>query len=139
MTAVRFHHICLSVADLAAQEAWYGSAFGLTQVDERLEVPEAGVRAVILSDAAGLRVQFVERPGSTPVAYTDPFAAAGAQTFSHLGLQVPDLEAAFARLTGECGAAPISSPAAGVAEGMRYAYVADPEGNLLELIETERD
>ncbi|MGX1916143.1 VOC family protein [Streptomyces phaeochromogenes] len=30
----------------------------------------------------------------------------------------------------------MSRPAPGASEGMRYAYVADPEGNLLELIET---
>jgi glyoxylase I family protein len=136
MTTARFHHISLSVADLAAQEAWYGRAFGFTQVDERLELPDAGVRTVVLSDAADLRVEFVERPGSSPVAPADPFAATAAQTFTHLALQVSDLEVAFARLTGECGAAPISPPAPGVTEGMRYAYVADPEGNLLELIET---
>jgi catechol 2,3-dioxygenase-like lactoylglutathione lyase family enzyme len=136
MTAIRFHHISLSVADLAAQEAWYGSAFGLTHVDERLELPEAGVRTVVLSDdAAALRVELVERPGSSPVAPTDPFAATAAQTFTHLALQVQNLDAVFARLTDECGAPSISSPAPGVTEGMRYAYITDPEGNLIELIE----
>ena len=138
MTAVRFHHISLSVADLAAQEAWYGNALGLVHVEERLEMPEAGVRTVVLSDAAGLRVEFVERPGSTPGAPADPFAATAVQTFTHLALQVPDLDAAFARLTGEYDAAAVSSPAPGVTDGMRYAYIADPEGNLLELIETSR-
>jgi len=140
VTSVRFHHVSLSVADLAAQEAWYGDALGLTHVDERLEMPEAGARTVVLSDdAAALRVEFVERPGSSPVAHTDPFAATAAQTFTHLALQVPNLDAAFARLTGECGAAPVSSPAPGVTEGMRYAYITDPEGNLLELIEASQD
>lgn len=138
MTAVRFHHISLSVADLTAQEAWYGSAFGLTQVDERLELPEAGVRTVVLSDAAGLRVEFVERSGSSPAAPADAFAATAVQTFTHLALQVPDLDAEFARLTGECRAAPVSPPAPGATGGMRYAYIADPEGNLLELIEVSR-
>ncbi|MFF4304264.1 VOC family protein [Streptomyces sp. NPDC001601] len=56
------------------------------------------------------------------------------QTFTHLALQIPGLDGTFARLTGECAAAPVSAP--GGSAGMRYAYVADPEGNLLELIET---
>ncbi|MFK0283814.1 VOC family protein [Streptomyces sp. NPDC090499] len=136
MPSARFHHVSLSVADLTAQETWYGSAFGLTHVDERLELPEAGVRTVVLSDGDGLRVEFVERPGSSPTAPADPFAATAVQTFTHLALQVPDLDTAFARLTGECAAAPVSPPAPGVSAGMRYAYVADPEGNLLELIQT---
>jgi glyoxylase I family protein len=136
MTTVRFHHVSLSVADLAAQEAWYGAALGLTEVEERIEMPDAGVRTAVLADGGGLRVEFVQRPGSQPVAPADAFAATAAQTFTHLALQVPDLDAEFVRLTGECGAAAVSAPAAGATEGMRYAYVADPEGNLLELIET---
>jgi catechol 2,3-dioxygenase-like lactoylglutathione lyase family enzyme len=134
--AYRFHHISLSVADLSSLEAWYRSAFGLTRVDERLDLPEAGVRTAVLSDPdAVLRVELVERSGSTPVTHTDPFAATATQTFTHLALQVPDLDAAFARLTGRCGATHVSPPAPGVTEGMRYAYVQDPEGNLIELIE----
>ncbi|MGC0420931.1 VOC family protein [Embleya sp. AB8] len=139
MTTARFHHVSLSVADLTAQEAWYGSALGLTHVDERLELPEAGVRTVVLSGTTGLRVEFVQRPGSTPAAPADPFAATAVQTFTHLAIQVPDLDAEFTRLTGACGATPVSPPAPGVTEGMRYAYIADPEGNLLELIETAAD
>ncbi|MEU9337203.1 VOC family protein [Streptomyces sp. NPDC048290] len=139
MTTVRFHHISLSVGDLSTQEPWYGTAFGLTQVEERLELPEAGVRTVVLGDGQGLRVELVERRGSSPVSYPDPFAATAVQTYTHLALQVPDLDAAFTRLTGECGAGQISPPAPGATAGMRYAYVADPEGNLIELIETARD
>lgn len=135
-TTARIHHVSLSVADLDAQQAWYDTAFGLDTVEERLELPEAGIRTLVLSDAAGLRLEFVQRPGSTPSAPGDPFAATAVQTFTHLALQVPDLDAAFDRLTGECGAPVISPPAPGVTEGMRYAYVSDPEGNLLELIET---
>ncbi|WP_327657160.1 VOC family protein [Streptomyces sp. NBC_00483] len=38
MSAARFHHVSLSVADLPAQEAWYADTFGPTQVEERLEL-----------------------------------------------------------------------------------------------------
>ncbi|WP_328843283.1 VOC family protein [Streptomyces sp. NBC_00258] len=74
--------------------------------------------------------------GSHPLSHADAFAATAVQTFTHLALQVPDLDGAFARLTQDGGAAAVSRPAPGASEGMRYAYVADPEGNLLELIET---
>ncbi|MEU3985156.1 VOC family protein [Streptomyces sp. NPDC026672] len=135
-TAFRFHHISLSVADLTTQEDWYRTALGLTRVDERLDMPDAGVRTAVLSGPGGVRVEFVERSGSTPITHPDPFSATATQTFTHLALQVPDLDSAFARLTGECGARQVSPPAPGVTEGMRYAYVHDPEGNLIELIET---
>lgn len=133
--APAFHHISISVADLPAQESWYGAAFGLTRVEERLDLPDAGIRTAVLSNRAGLRVEFTERSGSTAVTHADPYAATATQTFAHLALQVPDLEAAFATLTGELGAEAVSAPAPGATDGMRYAYVHDPEGNLIELIE----
>jgi catechol 2,3-dioxygenase-like lactoylglutathione lyase family enzyme len=136
VSAFRFHHISLSVADLDAQEAWYRGAFGLSQVDERLDLPEAGVRTVILGDGAGLRFEFTERAGSTAVLRPDPYSATAAQTFTHLALQVPDLDAAFKRLITEYAASTVSEPGPGATEGVRYAYIHDPEGNLVELIET---
>jgi catechol 2,3-dioxygenase-like lactoylglutathione lyase family enzyme len=137
--AFRFHHISLSVANLDAEQAWYRDALGLTGTDERLELPEAGVRTAVLSDGAGLRVELTERAGSAPVLHPDPYAATAAQTFTHLALQVPDLDAAFRRLTGEHAAAAVAEPGPGATNGMRYAYVHDPEGNLIELIETAAD
>jgi glyoxylase I family protein len=134
--AFRFHHVSLSVADLDTQEAWYRAALGLTEVDERLDLPEAGVRTAILSNAAGLRVEFTERSGSNAVVRPDPFTATGDQTFTHLALQVPDLDAAFRELTTRYSAPTVSEPAPGATQGMRFAYIHDPEGNLIELIET---
>jgi len=134
--AFRFHHISLSVADLDAQETWYRDALGLTRTDERLDLPEAGVRTAVLSDGAGLRVELTERAGSTPLPYRDPYAATAMQTFTHLALQVPDLDAAFRRLTAEHAAPAVAEPGPGATSGMRYAYINDPEGNLIELIET---
>jgi glyoxylase I family protein len=134
--AFRFHHISLSVANLGAQEAWYRAALGLTRTDERLDLPDAGVRTAVLSDGFGLRVELTERAGSTPAPHHDPYAATATQTFTHLALQVPDLDAAFRRLTAEHAAPAVAEPGPGVTSGMRYAYVHDPEGNLIELIET---
>lgn len=134
--AFRFHHISLSVADLDTQETWYRAAFGLTRTDERLDLPEAGVRTAVLSDGAGLRVEFTERAGSTAVAHPDPYGATATQTFTHLALQVPDLDAAFRRLTTEHSAPAVAEPGPGATSGMRFAYIHDPEGNLIELIET---
>lgn len=134
--AFRFHHVSLSVADLDTQEAWYRAALGLTMTDERLDLSEAGVRTAVLSDGAGLRVEFTERAGSAPVRNPDPYAATANQTFTHLALQVPDLDAAFKRLTTEHDAPAVTGPGPGATAGMRYAYIHDPEGNLIELIES---
>jgi catechol 2,3-dioxygenase-like lactoylglutathione lyase family enzyme len=139
LPAFRFHHISVSVADLDAQEAWYRTAFGLTRTDERLDLPEAGVRTAVLSNGRGLRVEFTERAGSTAVLHPDPYAATATQTFTHLALQVPDLDAAFQQLTTQNAAPAVAEPGPGATPGMRYAYIHDPEGNLIELIETPAD
>lgn len=131
----RFHHVSVSVADLDAQHAWYAAAFGLTRVEEALDLPDAGIRTLVLANQEGLRVEFTERAGSEPLSHPDPYAATAVQTYAHLALEVPDVDAAFARLTVELGARPVSPPGPGASEGMRYAYVHDPEGNLLELVQ----
>lgn len=55
--------------------------------------------------------------------------------FHHISLSVADLDTAFKRLTTEYAAPTVSEPAPGATEGVRYAYLHDPEGNLIELIE----
>jgi predicted enzyme related to lactoylglutathione lyase len=47
------------------------------------------------------------------------------------------LDTAFTSLTG-AGGRPVWPPADAVKPGARFAYVADPEGNLLELIQPPR-
>ena len=94
------------------------------------------MRTAVLSDGAGLRVELTERAGSTPAQHHDPYAATATQTYTHLALQVPDLDAAFRRLTTEHAAPAVAKPGPGATSGMRYAYIHDPEGNLIELIET---
>jgi catechol 2,3-dioxygenase-like lactoylglutathione lyase family enzyme len=134
MTSLAFDHVGLSVADLDAQSRFYGSALGLTEVEEQFAMPEAGVRSVILRNSGGLKLELIERSGSTPQEYRDPFDGAGTQGYFHWALYVDDLDGAYAQLLA-AGARGVSEPAPAVREGARFAYVKDPEGNLLELIQ----
>ncbi|HWH12483.1 MAG TPA: VOC family protein [Solirubrobacteraceae bacterium] len=129
------HHVGLSVADLEAEERWYRLSLGLTEVVERVELPEPAVRTVVLRAPSGLRLELIELAGSTPSSADNPLEAARTQTYGHLALEVDDLDAAFSELTA-AGAHPVSPPAPGASPGTRFAYVQDPEGNLLELIQS---
>jgi catechol 2,3-dioxygenase-like lactoylglutathione lyase family enzyme len=129
-----FDHVGLSVADLDAQRDFYAAALGMTAVDEEFTMPEARVRTAILRSPDGLRIELIERGGSASQEFTDPFDGAGTQGYFHWALSVDDLDAAFARLLG-AGAAEVSAPAPAVRPGARFAYVKDPEGNLIELIQ----
>ena len=134
-TAARFHHVSLSVADLDAQQAWYRQALGLAEIVEQFELPEPATRTVVLRGPGGLQVELIERSGSArdrPPG--DPLSAALARGYGHWAIAVPDLERAFAGLTAVGGRA-VWPPADAVSPGARFAYVADPEGNLIELIQ----
>jgi catechol 2,3-dioxygenase-like lactoylglutathione lyase family enzyme len=132
----RSHHIGLSVADLDAQQRWYQQALGLDEVVEQFELPEPRVRTVVLRAANGLRVELIEREGSRAHTFNDPLEAALTRGYGHWALEVEDLDQTFAALSA-LGAEPVWPPAPAVQPGARFAYVRDPEGNLLELIQPQ--
>ncbi|WP_370964281.1 VOC family protein [Amycolatopsis sp. cg9] len=132
---VRFHHVSVSVADLDAQRRWYADALGFTEVVEQFEVPEAGVRTAVVQTGGGTRIELIERAGSTrPETFADPVDVLRVQGYGHWALEVDDLDATYARLTG-AGARAVWPPADAVRPGARFGYVKDLEGNLIELIQ----
>jgi catechol 2,3-dioxygenase-like lactoylglutathione lyase family enzyme len=130
------HHTSLSVADLDAQRAWYQQVLGLANVVEEFQLDEPAVRTVVLQSDSGVRLELIERAGADrPRAFTDPLNAAATLGFGHWALSVRDLDAAFAAITTSGGTA-VWPPAPAVQPDTRFAYVKDPEGNLIELIQT---
>jgi catechol 2,3-dioxygenase-like lactoylglutathione lyase family enzyme len=134
MTTFVFDHVGLSVADLDSQRRFYADALGLTEVEEEFAMPEAHVRSTVLRAVNGLKIELVERGDSGPQEFADAYDGAGTQGYFHWAVYVDDLEAAY-RGTLAAGGREVSAPAGGVRAGMRFAYVKDPEGNLLELIQ----
>lgn len=134
MASLVFDHVGLSVADLDAQRSFYATALGMTEVEEEFAMAEAHIRTAILRSPDGLKIELIERGGSAPQEFGDPFDGAGTQGYFHWALYVDDLDASFVRLL-ESGATEVSAPAPAVREGARFAYVKDPEGNLIELIQ----
>jgi catechol 2,3-dioxygenase-like lactoylglutathione lyase family enzyme len=132
--ALVFDHVGLSVADLDAQRNFYSEALGLSEVEEHFEMPEAHVRSAILRSPEGLKIELIERDGSESQEFADPFDGARVQGYFHWALHVKDLDDTFASLL-TAGAVEVSAPAEAVRPGARFAYVKDPEGNLLELIQ----
>jgi catechol 2,3-dioxygenase-like lactoylglutathione lyase family enzyme len=129
------HHTSLSVADLDAQRAWYQRALGLHEVIEEFHLDEPPVRTVVLRSTSGVRLELIERAGASRTrAYVDPLDAASTLGFGHWAVSVRDLDAAFAAVIA-AGGTGVWPPAAAVQPGARFAYVKDPEGNLIELIQ----
>lgn len=131
----RLDHVGVNVHDLAAQTAWYRRAFGLTPVFEfRLEGP--GLTGVVLEHPSGWRLELLARPGTKAPApkAPDPVSAVLTEGYGHFAVTTPQLDPAHARLLA-CGAGEAVPPGPSPQPGVRMAWVTDPEGNLIELIE----
>ena len=130
----RLDHVGLSVADLAAASAWYCAAFGYT-VELELRVDAIALDIVMLHHVEhGDRLELLARPGSVPgLRPADPAEAALSQAFGHVAFDVADLDATFDRVVA-LGARPVMTPRPSPEPGVRMAFVADPEGNLVELL-----
>lgn len=127
-------HIGLSVGDLEAQLAWYRAAFGFP-LAKPFDVPGFGLRGVFLLGPDGLAIELLEREGSShpQPARTAPDALL-AQGWAHLCLRVGDVDATFDRLVA-AGAGIVSPPGESPEPGVRFAFVTDPEGNFIELLD----
>ena len=133
---MRMHHAGISVPDLDRSLAWYCAALGL-RPGFRFEVAPLGLRGVFALDDGGSGIELIEVSGSVPgVAKTDPPTANSVHGFNHVCFQVTDLDAAYARLLAH-GAAGVWDPRESPEPGMRMAYVADPDGNLIELVASQ--
>jgi catechol 2,3-dioxygenase-like lactoylglutathione lyase family enzyme len=130
----RLDHVGVNVCDLAAQSAWYKEAFGLQSVFEfHLEGP--GLRGVVLEHPHGWRLELLARPGSRPgLRAPDPLTAALTEGYGHFAVTIPELDPVHAALLAH-GAGEVMKPGPSPEPDVRMAWVSDPEGNLIELIE----
>ncbi|MFV0372964.1 VOC family protein [Microbacterium sp.] len=127
-------HVGLSVADLDAQIAWYRRAFGFEAVHP-FEIAPVGLRGAFLLGPDGLAIELLERQGSVhhPPATTPPDALLN-QGWAHVCFRVDDVDAVFERLIA-AGATAVSEPGPSPEPDVRFAFVTDPEGNFLELLD----
>ncbi len=123
---VRFGHVAFRVADLDHSIRWYGAAFGAREAF-RASHDDGSPQLVYLEFAPG---QFVELfpNGKNPIQVPpDPIG------YGHTCLLVDDLAATLAHLEG-LGVTPTAPPRQGRA-GQSLAFIADPDGNRIELME----
>ena len=128
------HHVGLSVADLPAMIAFYRDALGFS-VEVAFELPGGAMAGAMLRrpDGAGLELLCHADSDGEPAA--DPHAAMLRRGYGHWALAVTEVASTHERLLA-AGAREVWSPrpAPPPATGA-MSYLADPEGNLLELVE----
>ncbi|WP_243058474.1 VOC family protein [Nocardioides sp. SR21] len=131
---MRLDHVGLNVADLDAMTAWYCSSLELA-VEFEFALDHVDLRGAMLCSADGHRVELLTRAGNTAgLQAASPVEAALTRGFGHVAVDVPDVDAAYDALVA-AGAADRMSPRPSPEPGVRMAYVADPEGNLIELLD----
>ena len=133
MAEPRLDHVGLAVRDLEAAVAWYCTAFGYAD-PLRFRVGPVDLDIVMLRHPSGFRLELLHRPGSGSIPHpADPAAAAVETAYGHVAFDVPDLKATFEHLVG-IGAISVMTPRPSPEPRVEMAFVADPEGNLIELL-----
>jgi lactoylglutathione lyase len=132
---MRPDHVGINVADLAKAEAWYSEAFGLKrEFATRIDAVDLDIVMLVHPDL-GHRVELLSRPGSGPgLRAANPAEAALTEGFGHIAFGVAGLRARHSRLLG-LGAREIMPPQPSPEPGVSMSFLADPEGNLIELLE----
>jgi catechol 2,3-dioxygenase-like lactoylglutathione lyase family enzyme len=131
---VRLHHAGISVPDLDRALKWYCDALGL-KPGFRFEVRPAGLRGAFAVGDDGSGIELLEQAGATPGASRpDPPAANAIHGYNHVCFEVDDLDVVYTRLV-EGGATGVWAPRDSPEPGVRMAFVTDPDGNLIELVQ----
>lgn len=114
------------VADLAAMERFYCDGLGL-RVQTRIAVDKPGYAlretVLVVGESGTLLnlVQYLDRPCPTPGEAV-------------VGLSIDDMNAVIAAAT-EAGGSVVTPPVDIPDHQLKVAYIADPEGHLLELLQ----
>jgi len=136
MAEARLDHVGLAVADLAAAAAWFCDVFGLVrELAIRVEALDLSIE-MLIHPGFGYRVELLHRPGPGPAPGGKPATpgeAALRHGYGHVAFDVTDLDAAYERAVAR-GAHPVMPPGPSPEAGVRMAFVADPEGNLVEFL-----
>jgi glyoxylase I family protein len=127
MIATAFAHVALNCRDMRRTEEFYTRYFGF----RRARVVELGNDQIVFLKSGSMYLELfrAERESPLPAAEKDGPAHVGVR---HLAFQVANVDAKLAELDGE---APITFGPFGFDSfipGWRTAWVADPDGNVLE-------
>jgi lactoylglutathione lyase len=130
---IKLDHAGLSVADLDAACAFYEAALGFA-AEHPFELP-GGIRGLMMRLESGGRLELFQHPsGGGGLRAVSPLEALATHGYGHFAVGAPDIEAVYERAL-QAGATEMVSPRPSPEPGVRFAFLADPDGNLVELVE----
>jgi glyoxylase I family protein len=130
----RLDHVGLAVGDLQAAVSWFCEVFGLVpELTLRVDALDLSIE-MLVHPVYGYRLELLHRPGSLAGRKPGtPGEAALREGYGHVAFDVTDLDGAYHRAVAR-GARPVMPPRPSPEPGVRMAFVADPEGNLIEFL-----
>jgi glyoxylase I family protein len=130
----RLDHVGLTVGDLQAAVSWFCEVFGLVpELTLRVDALDLSIE-MLVHPVYGYRLELLHRPGSLAGRKPGtPGEAALREGYGHVAFDVTDLDGAYHRAVTR-GARPVMPPRPSPEPGVRMAFVADPEGNLIEFL-----
>ena len=116
-------HVCLNVSDADELAQWYKDQLGFEDSWE-FTSEDGETRNVYVADGNGFELQLSDTDGE------DGFEDGTA--WDHFAVHVQDVDAAFEEIDNH---GVVSEPADQPAAGARTAFIKDPDGHVVELIE----
>jgi glyoxylase I family protein len=128
MSEVVYHHMALNCKDAIATENWYVKHFGF----ERTRVLPLGDDQIVFIRAGQVYLELFQAKGEAP---GQPAGGDGPQYsgWRHIGFKVDDVDAKLAAMGDDARVTfgPMSFD--DFISGWRTAWVADPDGNIVEI------
>jgi lactoylglutathione lyase len=120
-------HTCLNVSDVEQSIEWYTENLAFEE-SWGFETPDGETVNRYVADENGVELQFSDTEGQTPSEEGD--------LWDHLAVKVDDVDAAFEEIDDH---GVIKEPGDQPAAGARTAFIRDPDGHAIELIEPLED
>jgi glyoxylase I family protein len=128
MTPFVIHHVALTCDNPLVVEAWYTKHFGF----QRRRVYAPGEGQVVMIEAGGVYLELFHSNAERPVPKTEADGP-GYSGFRHFAFRVDDLDAVLVQLGSDAKVTLGPLDMSQFIPGMRAVWVADPEGNIVEL------
>lgn len=123
---MRIPHTCLNVSDLDRSIEFYTKQIGLEFVRRR-EIKQNNAEIAFLEDREGGAIELTH--------WRDKKELKEGDNFDHIALEVNDVESTIKELRGR-GVAIAMEPFSLQGSTSKIAFIKDPDGNWLELIQT---
>jgi glyoxylase I family protein len=134
VSSLVFSHMAISCSDPDAVERFYSKHFGF----RRARVYAPGPGQVVMLKAQGVHLELFH---ATEPALAPPAGGAGTEQpgWRHLAFLVDDLSGKLAEMGGEARITLGPVDMSDLVPGMHVCWLADPEGNVVELNQGYRD